>query len=273
MPPPNNTYHEANRLSWNAATQQHHTHKPDLIERYKNGHNNLYPEEIELLGDVKGKSLVHLQCNDGQDTLSIARHLGSVTTGVDISDSAIQFARTLATETNTPVEFIRADIFDWFEQNTAPFDVVFTSYGALYWISEIARWGQGIAKTLKPGGKFVMIEFHPLMTMFEIDWSLKYNYMGGQATEVPGVGDYVGDDFAGKFQNPYKAFGFEWGIAEVVTALLDAGLTLTHLKEYPYCNGWKPFPDVRNEAGNRNYPPADKPTIAMMFSIVAYKPE
>ena len=64
-------YHEENRQSWNAATTQHHSHKPDLIERYKNGWNNLYQEDMAILGDVKGKSLVHLQCNDGQDSLSM----------------------------------------------------------------------------------------------------------------------------------------------------------------------------------------------------------
>lgn len=267
-----NQYHESNRRSWNMATQQHHSHKPDLIERYKNGHNNLYPEDMELLGDLSGKSLVHLQCNDGQDTLSIARHLGGTITGIDISDTAVAFAQKMSQETGIAAEFIRADIFDWFEQNTAPFDVVFTSYGAVVWISDVKRWARGIAKTLKPGGKFVMIDFHPLMGMFELDWSLVYDYMGGGTLTTGGVGDYVGDDYEGAFQNPHTAYEFAWGIGDILGALLEAGLKITHFKEYPYINGWQRFPVMRTEPERRHYPPEDKPVMAMMFSITAELP-
>lgn len=266
-------YHEKNRQSWNEATKQHHSHKPDLIEQYKNGRNNLYPEETALLGDVRGKSLVHLQCNDGQDTLSIAKHLGADVLGVDISDEAINFAWKMSAEANIPATFVRADIFDWFDKNDTQYDVVYTGYGAINWISDIKRWAKGIAKTLKPNGRFVMIEFHPILMMLEDNWELKYDYMGGKAYSLGGVGDYVGDDYEGNFQNPHPSYEFAWGIADVVMALLEAGLTLNHLEEYPYINGWKPFPDMRAEEGNRNYPPDNQPSLAMMFSIVATKNE
>lgn len=269
-------YHEQNRQSWNAATKQHHSHKPDLIERYKNGWNNLYAEDMAILGDVKGKSLVHLQCNDGQDTLSIANHMGATVTGVDISDEAIDFARKMSQEANIAGEFVRADIFDWFDENEMLYDVVYTGYGAINWISDIKRWAQGIAKTLKPGGRFAMIEFHPIGLMLELDWSLKYDYMGGGHYSEGGVGDYVGDDFEGNFKNPHASHEFAWGIGDVVSALLEAGLTLNHLQEYPFVNGWRQFPEMRTEivqARHRNYPPDDMPALALMFSIVATKSE
>ena len=197
-------------------------------------------------------------------------------TGVDISDVAIDFARKMSDETVIPAEFVRADIFDWFDDNESLYDVVYTGYGAINWISDIYRWAQGIANTLKPGGKFSMIEFHPLGLMLELDWTLKYNYMGGQHYSLGGVGDYVGNDYEGSFKNPHASHEFAWGTGDVISALLEAGLTLKHLREYPFVNGWQQFPDMRTEivqGRNRHYPPEDKPTLALMFSIVAIKPE
>lgn len=266
-----NDYHEQNRRSWNAATQRHHSHKPDLVERYAQGYNNLYREDMDLLGDLTGKRVVHLQCNDGQDTLSIAKHLNGDVTGIDISDYAIDFARQFSEETGIPATFIRSDIFDWFENNDTRFDVIYTSYGAINWVSNLDAWAQGIIKTLAPGGKFVMIEFHSLAKIFDPDWTLTYDYMSGHIEDSFGVGDYVADDYDCEFNNPHHAYEFAWGVGDVVTALLDAGLTLTHLREYPYSNGWKMFREMRTDEDNRHYPPDDKPELALMYSVVATK--
>jgi SAM-dependent methyltransferase len=263
--------HEQNRKSWNHATRQHHTHRTDLIERYRNGHNNLFTEDIALLGDVRGKRVVHLQCNDGQDTVSIAR-LGADVVGVDISDEAIDFARRLAMETDLKAEFVRSDIFDWCETTDETFDVVYTSYGVLYWLSDLGRWGKGISKVLKPNGKLVLVEFHPVQNMYELDWSIGYPYMGGSKIDAGGVGDYVGDDYEGSFQNPETAYEYPFGMGDVVTALLEAGLRLTHMREYNYMNGWKRFPEMIEKEGRRNYLPEEKATLPLMFSVVAEKP-
>ena len=104
--------HEDNRVSWNLATEAHNSHKHDQAAFFRAGGSTLFPDEIELLGDLRGKSLLHLQCNAGQDTLSLAR-LGAAVTGVDISDTAIAFARQLSSDTEIPASFERADIFDW----------------------------------------------------------------------------------------------------------------------------------------------------------------
>src|SRR3972149_12175089 len=88
--------HEANRLSWNEATKAHNSHKVDQAAFFHAGGNKLFPEETELLGDVSGKSVLHLQCNAGQDTLSIKQLGAEKVTGVDISDEAIYFARRLS---------------------------------------------------------------------------------------------------------------------------------------------------------------------------------
>src|SRR4051812_10965825 len=99
--------HEENRVAWNAATEAHNSHKVDQAGFFREGGSTLFPEEVELLGDIAGLSLVHLQCNAGQDTLSLAR-LGATVTGVDISDTAIDFARQLSADSGVPATFVRS---------------------------------------------------------------------------------------------------------------------------------------------------------------------
>src|SRR6185295_8428864 len=130
--------HEDNRIAWNAATEAHNSHKADQAAFFRDGGSTLYPEEIELLGEISGKKTVHLQCNAGQDTLSLAR-LGAEMTGVDISDTAIDFARRLSADSGISGTFHRSDIFDWMAQRAESgegFDIAFSSYGAINWLTD-----------------------------------------------------------------------------------------------------------------------------------------
>ena len=280
-------FHELNRLSWNAATARHNLHKGDQGKFFREGGSTLFPEEIELLGDVRGRDMLHLQCNCGQDTLSIAKHLGAITTGVDISDEAIAVARRLVDESGIASQFERADVLDWCEAS-APgrFDVVFASYGALCWIGDLNRWGRGVARVLRPGGRVVLVEFHPVLSMLADDDPLRlaYPYMGGERLEFDdGVSDYVeqsGDSFTMNqgqpvalppFENPHPVHEFFWGIGNIVTALLDTGLQIDSLTEYPYSNGYKPYPGMQELSGKRIVMPEGFPTAPLMFSITAQK--
>jgi SAM-dependent methyltransferase len=281
-----NEQHEANRSSWNEATKAHNSHKGDQATFFRTGGSTLFPEEIELLGDIRGKHLAHLQCNAGQDTLSIAGKLGAVVTGVDISDEAIDFARKLAAESGIPATFVRADVYDWFGQAAhtgQQFEAAFSSYGTVVWLSDLPRWGRGIASVLKPGGRFVLVDFHPVLTILNEEYKPDLDYMGGSATHFDyGVGDYVGGTGTiaeGEFQegvqdfhNPHPAYEFSWGIADIVTALLDAGLRLITLREYPYVNGFRYLPDFKELPGRRFTVPDGMPILPMMYGIVAQKP-
>lgn len=286
-PLPYKALHEENRQAWNAATVAHNSHKADQAAFLRGGGNTLFPEELALLGDIAGRSLLHLQCNAGQDTLSLAQ-LGATVTGVDISDEAIAFARQLAADTGIAATFERADLYAWLADAAAAgrqFDVVFCSYGFLCWLSDLDRWARGIAAMLKPGGRFVAIEFHPFSMVFDFDWARKSDYSGGGKPQSwpTGVGDYVA--MAGEaltpsgwvagvsdFRNPYPGHEWHWGLAETVTALLDAGLTLTTLREYPYANGARLFEGMREEPGLRMYPPEDTPSLPLMFGLIAQRP-
>ncbi|HEY7416505.1 MAG TPA: class I SAM-dependent methyltransferase [Ktedonobacteraceae bacterium] len=278
--------HEDNRLSWNAATVAHNSHKGDQAAFFRNGGNNLYPEEKALLGDIRGLSVIHLQCNSGQNTLSMAQ-MGATVTGVDISDVAIDFARQLSRDSGVPATFYRMDVYDWLEEtarSTQRFDVAFSSYGAIVWLSDLELWAKGIAAILKPGGRFVTVDYHPVMHIFDEQMQRKFSYFnnGKWDTFFPGVGDYVAfarDTLDGKtyvegvqdFQNPHPSHEFIWGIGEIVSALLKAGLLLTSLQEYPYANGSKFYDDMHNDQ-QRWFLPEGQPSIPMMYSITAQKP-
>ncbi len=278
--------HQENRLSWNEATKAHNSHKDDQARFLREGGSTLFPEEIELLGDVGGLSLVHLQCNAGQDTLSLAQ-LGAVVTGVDISDEAISFACKLAEDARIPARFLRMDVYDWLEQTAESdqrFDIAFSSYGALCWLSDLPLWARGVAAVLKPGGRFVCVDFHPILVVFEDDWTLRYSYFGesNAYTWADGIGDYVADsegalapsgylEGAQDFHNPHPCHEFHWTISDIVNSLLDAGLTIDAFREYPYSNGARLFQHMQETPGRRMLPPEGLPSLPLMFGMVAHK--
>ena len=278
--------HEANRRSWNEATRAHNSHKGDQAAFFRAGGSTLYPEELDMLGDVAGRSLAHLQCNSGQDSLSLAR-LGARVTGVDISDEAVAFAARLSAESGVAARFERSDLFDWFAKartEARRFERVFTSYGTICWLSDLKAWGRGVADLLEPGGRFGMVEFHPFSLVFDPQWTPRHDYFAeGPIEEPDGVGDYVADSgetlaldayHAGveEFRNPNPAFEFYWGVGEVVSALLEAGLTIERLVEYPYSNGWAGFADMQDLGGGRLAPPPSMPRIPLMYGLSATRP-
>ncbi|MGO8948334.1 MAG: class I SAM-dependent methyltransferase [Ktedonobacterales bacterium] len=277
--------HEENRRSWNAATIAHNSHRGDQAAFFRNGGSTLNREELELVGDIQGLSLVHLQCNGGQDTLSLAR-LGAQVTGVDISDTAIDFARTLALETGIPAAFVRSDIYDWMDRTVAGperFDRAFCSYGALCWLSDIEAWAAGVAGILRPGGSLIVIDRHPVASMFERDGERVYPYTtrGEPLSFEEGVGDYVAEAGRGlpgstyvpgiqDFTNPHPHHEFNWGVGDIVTAVLHGGLALTSLREYSFDNMGPSFPSMYELEG-RWYLPPDQPNLPLMLSLTARK--
>ena len=279
-------FREQNRRSWNAVAGAHDSHRGDLAGFLRDGGRTLFPEERGLLGDLRGASLVHLQCNSGGDSISLAL-LGASVTGVDISDAAIHSARNLSCESGIPVEFVRADVYDWLEaakRGGRRFDVVYASYGVVCWLPDLRTWADGISTILRTGGRFVMVEFHPVSDMFDENWGLAHDYPSGGEPLVleKGVGDYVSESGGGltpagfvegerDFENPEKSNLFRWGLGEVVTALSGAGLRLVVLEEYAYSNGERKFEGMRELAGSRMVPPEGVPSVPLMYGIRAEK--
>jgi SAM-dependent methyltransferase len=277
---------EQNRRSWNAVVRAHESHRGDLAGFLSGGGGTLFPEELDLLGDLVGKTLAHLQCNTGGDSLSLALR-GAAVTGVDISDKAISAARALSRATGVSAEFVRADVYEWLAQTARRgrrFDVVYASYGVVCWLPDLAAWAGGIAEVLEPGGHFVLVEFHPVADMFDENWKHDHPYpSGGRSLSLEqGVGDYVGAAGGGLtpagfvegvkgFENPEGCHLFRWGLGEVVSALAGAGLRVTALKEYPYVNGERQFCGMRELPGRRLVPPEGVPAVPLMYGVAAEK--
>ena len=99
----------------------------------------------------------------------------------------------------------------------------------------------------------------------------------GPILEKGGVNDYVGDALAPSgfaegekaFENPQPAYSFQWTVAETVQALVDAGMTITTLREYPYANGCEVFDGMQRIEGNRYVMPKGLPSMPLMLGIVA----
>jgi SAM-dependent methyltransferase len=278
---------EQNRLSWNGAVGAHDSHRGDLAGFLRGGGSTLFPEELELLGDLEGKTVAHLQCNSGGDSLSLALR-GAAVTGVDISDQAIDSARRLSAEAGIPARFERADVYDWLAETAREgrrFDAAFSSYGVVCWLPDLDAWARGIAAILKSGGRFVLVDFHPAADVFDESWAHARDYpSGGERLLLEeGVGDYVGESEGGltpagfeegvrDFENPHGCHLFLWGLGEVVTALAGAGLRIVALEEYPYANGERPFFGMRELPGRRMAPPEGVPAVPLMYGIRADKP-
>jgi len=271
-----NERHEQNRRSWNVATRAHNAHKGDQAAFLRGGGSTLFAEERELLGELSGRTLLHLCCNSGQDTLSLAR-LGARATGVDISDEAISFAQQLSADSGIAAELERADVLEWLPRATRTFDRVFMSYGVYGWISDLRALFAGVARVLARGGRLVFVDYHPFTLTLDDDGErFKYPYGGGVHLANEGVGDYVAADGGKSFKNPEPSHEFYWGLADIVDAVVGAGLRLETLREWPYANGWKPFANMRavdREDGRQRWAmPEGMPALPLMFGLVASKP-
>lgn len=285
LTPEQRQLHEDNRRSWNAATLAHNSHKGDQGAALRAGVSTLFPEEVELCGALAGRALCHLQCNAGQDTLSLAR-LGARVTGVDISDEAVAAATALSAASGLPGDFVRADVYDYLAAApTGSFDIVFSSYGALGWLSDLPGWARGVARLLRPGGRLAIMEFHPFLWVFdEVSWVPRFPYFRGRRlTWDDGIGDYVAASGEGLwpwgfqagvqgFKNPHRCHEFPYGIGDLMAAVLGAGLAIDTFREYPYANGCRLFPTLVEQAGRRFAMPEGMPELPMMYALGAQKP-
>ena len=264
---------EANRRLWDARTPAHRKSEFYDVERFKGGATALKPLELEELGDVSGKSLLHLQCHFGQDSLDWVRR-GAQVTGVDFSGKAIQAARSLASEMDLAADFVESDIMELPDNLAGSFDIVFTSYGVVMWLPDIRRWAEVIHHFLKPGGTFYIVEFHPASWIFDEEsesLQVKYPYFNsGEPLALPSTGSYA--DPAGS-SGTFTEYSWCHSLADIVTALIDAGLDLQFVHEFPFTS-YPQFPKlmVQGKDGYWRLENGDG-SVPLMFSIRATRPE
>lgn len=229
MPTPHN-YIEINRQSWNSRIETHIKSEFYDLDSFLKGRSSLNDIELNLLGDIKGKSILHLQCHFGQDTISLSR-LGAEVTGVDFSDKAIESARQIAKETGSNAKFICCDIYDLPNHLDEKFDIVFTSYGTIGWLPDLDKWAKIIADFLKPKGLFVFVEFHPVVWMFDDDFEkIGYSYFNTGAIVETENGTYA--DKHADLSLSYVAWNH--GISEVLNSLIKNRLEIKSFDEFDY---------------------------------------
>lgn len=267
---------DVNRAHWDEATELHARGNVYGLEDFKAGRCRLHRIEVEELGDVSGKTLLHLQCHFGLDTLSWARR-GAVVTGVDFSPRAVALARALAAEVRLDARFVESDLYVLPTTLTGRFDVVFSSYGVLCWLPDLPRWGELVARYLEPGGTFYIVEAHPFARVFPTD-----NDLTDGSRVLSPVFPYFHDP-AGTRWEPEADYAdpsaryttaehiWQHSLADVVNALIGAGLRIDFLHEFACC-AWKVVAFMERVEDGYWGLPARFPRLPLMFSLKATKP-
>ncbi|HEU4746735.1 MAG TPA: class I SAM-dependent methyltransferase [Anaerolineales bacterium] len=236
-------YTAQNRQAWDEIAEAR-SKTMKTAEFFANGGCTLSDELLAVAGDVHGLRLCHLQCATGEDTLSWANR-GAHATGIDLSPKQIELAKQKAAAAGLPLRFIASDIYTLpahlFEER---FDIVFTGGGAIVWLPDLQEWAKIIAGLLKPGGRLIIDEEHPLAGCMEVqDGVVRIvdDYFGRKAEVFIGWTHFSGGEHATE-----KKYEFTWPLGDVVTALAQAGLRIELLEERPSQAGWR-FGDKLDE--------------------------
>ncbi|MFN8476017.1 MAG: class I SAM-dependent methyltransferase [Anaerolineae bacterium] len=266
-------YRDANRRLWNTWTALHQDSDFYNVAAVREGGSSLRSIEREELTDVAGKTLLHLQCHFGLDTLSWARQ-GAIVTGVDLADNSIALARALSAELDLPATFVCADILELPDALDGQFDIVFTSYGVLHWMRDLRRWAEVVAHFVKPGGIFYIVEDHPFMRACSRDEHDELKPDNSYFfTEEPWRFESRGSYAAPLGEDAPLNYGYNWdhSMGEIITVLAQAGLHIEFLHEFTFHFREKFKGMVRREA-NHWYLTRQDGMIPLLFSLQARKP-
>lgn len=266
-------YMDTNRAHWDDVTPVHVGSTFYDVDGFRRDPNRLKPVERDELGDVHDKTLLHVQCHFGMDTLSWA-NAGATVTGIDFSEPAIEQAKALSAELAIPARFLVTNVYDAPSVLDEQFDIVFTSYGVLCWLPDIKRWAEVVASFVKPGGIFYIAEFHPISMIFDDatdidDLRVEYPYFpGDKPLRFDDFGDYT--DRSVKVRNG-TTYDFQHPVGNVVSALIDAGLRIEHLHEFPFSTyQFLPFTETRED--RKVYLTKHDGSVPLLYSIKATKP-
>lgn len=259
-------YKAINKDAWNKRTDVHVTSSFYDLEAFLKGANSLHTTELALLGDIQGKSVLHLQCHFGMDSLSMAR-MGAFVTGVDLSDKAIEKARELNEISGLDARFICCDLYDLDKNMEGTFDIVFTTYGTIGWLPDLDKWAAIIDKFLKPGGKLVFVEFHPVVWMLDNKLEkIEYSYFNKEAIVEESTGTYTDRNAP----IAYTEVSWNHSLEEVISALLRHNIAIGQFREYDFSH-YNCFSNLKEIAPNKYKHQILEDKIPMMYSIVGKK--
>lgn len=259
-------YLQKNKDSWNKRTAVHLESDFYNNEAFLKGQNPLDDIVMNMLEDIAGKTVLHLQCHFGQDTLQMAR-MDAKVTGVDLSDKAIEAARKFNEQLGLDGKFICCDIYDLPNHLDEQFDIVFTSYGTVGWLPDMDKWASIVSRYLKPGGRFIFAEFHPVVWMFDDDFTkVAYKYDISDPIVETEQGTYTD----GGEHLTTECVSWNHSLSEVMGNLIKHHIEIVRFEEYDY-SPYACFNHIE-QVGERKFrikPMGDK--LPMVYSLVGVK--
>jgi SAM-dependent methyltransferase len=264
--------YELNRRFWDEVVAIHVVSPFYRAKQFLTGADILAPIESAEIGEVRGKSLIHLQCHFGLDTLSLARR-GAKVTGLDFSPKAIAAARELAIHAEIDARFVESNLYDAPSAISQRFDIAYVTWGALNWLPDIKGWARVVATMLKPGGMLYLLEGHPaVLNLDQADKDApltpKFPYFRGpEPTVEEGDTTYTGDP-----QKLVNTKTHEWThpLSAVLTALIDAGMRLDYFAEHDSL-AWQLWPCLEPDGQGMYRLPAAYPSLPLSYSLKATK--
>lgn len=271
---PLDEYRRANRENWNDRVSIHLKSSQYDVSAFIQDTTRLSPIvqfDRDLIGEVRDKALLHLMCHIGLDTLSWAR-LGAAVTGVDFSPRSIDAARRLALECGLAARFVEAELYDVPDVINEQFDNVYTSMGVLCWLPKVRGWAEVVAQCLKPGGTFLITEIHPIAWSLDQErddelFSLVDSYFERE-TPLRFENDQTYTDGSESMEHQ-TIYDWNHALGEIVTALIQAGLQIELLQEYPFVYGWDPLPGLEHDTEGWVRPRGANAGVPLMYSIRA----
>jgi SAM-dependent methyltransferase len=223
-------YVAVNKALWNSKVPHHLDSDFYRTEEIVNGADALVGPEKELLGDLNGKRVLHLQCHFGLDSIHLAR-MGAQVTGLDLSDQAIAEAKKISQKAQLDIRFICDDVYNTLHHVGREFDLVFSSYGTIGWLPDLNKWASIVSAVLKKGGRLLLAEFHPVLWMFDSKFThFQYSYFNNKEISEAQEGTYADKDA----DINLPEISWNHPLSDVITSLISQGMTISRFEEYDY---------------------------------------
>ena len=266
-------YFKANQKMWDEFAKEHFQIENEFysVSAFLEGKSTLKQYELNEMGNVKGKKLLHLQCHFGLDTLSWERE-GAIVTGIDFSGEAIRLAKILAERANLSGNFIQTNLYDSPKVLSEKFDIIYTSIGVLCWLNDLKKWAEIIAHFLKKEGFFYIADGHPFSKMFDNEHQeelqLKYNYFhSSEPMEFTAEGSYASDK---PHMKPHKEYEWDHSLSDIINSLIQADLKINFFNEYPFAP-FQIYPFSEQDSNGCYKLKNQKAEIPLFFTLKASK--
>ncbi|QHC26295.1 class I SAM-dependent methyltransferase [Streptomyces sp. GS7] len=267
-------WREVNRARWDERVPLHIASDFYDQDAFRRTRDVIRDFEAAEVGDVTGRSLLHLQCHFGQDTLSWAHRGAGRVVGLDFSAPAVEAARELAAEFGygpDRASFVAADVHDAAEAvPDAAYDIVYTGIGSVNWLPDLVRWAETAASLVAPGGFLYLAEFHPLCDVLDdrTGSQVVHDYFRREAWDEDAPGSYT--DF-GAVTVHNRSVEWQHSLGDVVSAVAGSGLRIEFLHEHDMTM-FQRFGELRRGDDGFYRFPEDRPRIPLMYSLKAIKP-